>query len=305
MFDDAIAFLETPTPMNNRASQVLLASLIVSSAVMLVVLTQLEGWRHFWSFMTTWNLGVESVYHRWFKTQTIANSLLLLPLAYLGGILASISPCILSLLPINLSYIGTREFHSYKDAIVKSLSFVLGVVTVLSCLGLFSSLATSLMLSYRGYINVAIGLLIVVMGLSVLEVVHLPLPQIKLSPRSTTTKAVGNTLPVQIAIPYGVGLTFALLSSPCASPVLFAFLAAAATTGSPLHSWLTMVCYAIGYTTIIFLSSLFTGLVKQSKGLLPHTQRISRGSSLMLLVLGGYYLLTGLSWIWRTPTASL
>ncbi len=288
--------------MNDRTTQVLLAGLVISSTAMLVLLTQLEGWQHFWSFVTAWNLGVEAIYYRWFKTQAIANSLILFPLAYLGGILASVSPCILSLLPVNLSYIGTHDFRSYKDAIVKSLSFVLGVVTVLSCLGLFSSLATSVILSYRGYINITIGLLIVLMGLSVLEVIHLPLPQIRLNPRSTTTQPILHKLPTQVAIPYGIGLTFALLSSPCASPVLFAFLAAAAATGSPLQSWLVMVCYAIGYTTIIFLSSLFTGLVKQSRSLLPHAQLIARGSSLMLLVLGGYYLVTGASWIWRTPT---
>jgi cytochrome c-type biogenesis protein len=96
--------------------------------------------------------------------------------------------------------------------------------------------------------------------------------------------------------PYGVGLTFALVSSPCASPVLFAVLAAAAGTGSPVLGTLTMVFYALGYTMIIFLSSLFTGLAKQSKRLLQHSDGVIRFGSLALILTGAYYLVTGTQW---------
>jgi cytochrome c-type biogenesis protein len=48
----------------------------------------------------------------------------LLPLAFAGGLISSLSPCQLSLLGVNLSYIGTREFTSRKDALIKAIAFV-------------------------------------------------------------------------------------------------------------------------------------------------------------------------------------
>ncbi len=225
---------------------------------------------------------VENSYQQWFDQQDTANPLVLLPLAFIGGLLASVSPCILALLPVNLSYIGTLNIKSRWDAFTKAGLFVLGAVTILSLFGLVSSFAGAVMVEYRGYINVVVGLIMALMGLWLMGVVKLPLPQMDLS------------LPQ--AGPYGVGLTFALVSSPCASPVLFAVLAAAAASGSQLLGTLTMVSYALGYTMLIFLASLFTGLAKQSKQLLKHSEAIIHFGSVALILTGAYYLFTGTQW---------
>lgn len=225
---------------------------------------------------------VENSYQQWLDRQDTNNPLVLLPLAFLGGVIASISPCILALLPVNLSYIGTLKIESRWDAFSKAGLFVLGAVTILSLFGLVSSFAGTVMVEYRGYINIVVGLIMAVMGLWLLGVIKLPLPQMNLN------------LPQ--AGPYGVGLTFALVSSPCASPVLFAVLAAAAATGSQVLGTLTMVSYALGYTILIFLASLFTGLAKQSRNLLQHSETIIRLGSVALMVTGAYYLVTGTQW---------
>ncbi|GAX36395.1 cytochrome c biogenesis protein CcdA [Nodularia sp. NIES-3585] len=225
---------------------------------------------------------VENRYQQWFDQQNTTNPLVLMPLAFIGGVLASVSPCILALLPVNLSYIGTLKINSRWDAFSKAGLFVLGAVTILSLFGLVSSFAGAVMVDYRGYINIVVGVIMAVMGLWLMGVVQLPLPQMNVN------------LPQ--AGPYGVGLTFALVSSPCASPVLFAVLAAAAATGSQVLGTLTMVSYALGYTILIFLASLFTGLAKQSNQLLKHSEGIIRFGSVALIVTGAYYLFTGTQW---------
>jgi cytochrome c-type biogenesis protein len=225
---------------------------------------------------------VENRYQQWFDQQDTANPFVLLPLAFIGGLLASVSPCILALLPVNLSYIGTLKIKSRWDAFTKASLFVLGAVTILSLFGLVSSFAGAVMVEYRGYINIVVGLIMAVMGLWLMGVVKLPLPQMNVN------------LPK--AGPYGVGLTFALVSSPCASPVLFGVLAAAAATGSQVLGTLTMVSYALGYTSLIFLASLFTGLAKQSNNLLKHSEGIIRFGSVALILTGAYYLFTGTQW---------
>ncbi|MGK7940266.1 MAG: cytochrome c biogenesis CcdA family protein [Crocosphaera sp.] len=224
----------------------------------------------------------ENRYQQWFDQQNTTSPFVLLPLAFIGGLLASVSPCILALLPVNLSYIGTLNIKSRWDAFSKAGLFVLGAVTILSLFGLVSSFTGLVMVEYRGYINIIVGLIMAVMGLWLIGVIQIPLPQMNLN------------LPK--AGPYGVGLTFALVSSPCASPVLFAVLAAAAATGSQILGTLTMVSYGLGYTMLIFLASLFTGLAKQSRTLLSHSETIIRLGSVALIMTGAYYLFTGTKW---------
>jgi len=57
-----------------------------------------------------------------------------------------------------------------------------------------------------------------------------------------------------------------------------------------------MVSYALGYTILIFLASLFTALAKQSKQLLKHSEGIIRFGSVALMITGGYYLIQGTRW---------
>jgi cytochrome c-type biogenesis protein len=225
----------------------------------------------------------ENHYQQWGASQPLTNPWLLIPFAAGGGLLASISPCILAMLPVNLSYIGTLNVKSRREACWNATGFVLGVVTILSIFGLFSSVAGAVMVDWRGYINLAVGMLIILMGLSIGGLFHLPLPQFQVS------------LP-PFAGTYGVGLTFALISSPCASPVLFAVLAAAAATGSPVWSVLTMVAYALGYTAVIFATSLFAGLMKFTRQILMNSETVMRWGGLALILMGGYYVVSGVLW---------
>jgi cytochrome c-type biogenesis protein len=225
---------------------------------------------------------LENHYQQWFDRQNTANPLFLLPLAFIGGLLASVSPCILALLPVNLSYIGTLEITSRRQAFGKASAFVLGAVTVLSLFGLVSSFATAVLVDYKGFVHIVIGAIILLMGASFAGWIHLPLPK--------------TPLPLPLNNPYTVGAGFALVSSPCASPVLFAVLAAASANGSHALGVLAMISYGFGYTAVIFAASLFTGVIKQSRSLLVHSDRVIQAGSAILLLAGVYYLVTGIGW---------
>lgn len=266
-----------------RRSKILHLSLLCLAAIALIVasdrvrpialLQPIQG-AVFWA---------EEHYQAWFEANTPSHPIVLLPFAFLGGLISSISPCILSLLPVNLTYIGTREIRSRRDALQKATAFVLGVVTVLSLFGLFSSFASLVIIRFQGYVYVTVGLLILLMGLALLEMVPVSLPQTEVR------------LPFSGA--YGFGLTFALVSSPCTSPFLFAVLGAAAATGSHVQSVLTMVSYALGYTAVIFCASLFAGLAKRARWLLQHSDRLLHFGGAMLCLIGVYYLVTGVRWM--------
>ncbi|MCT0218327.1 cytochrome c biogenesis protein CcdA [Synechococcus sp. CS-1329] len=230
-------------------------------------------------------LTVSQAYAQQFEASPAGPGFLLPLVAFGGGLLASISPCVLAMLPLNLSYIGTLGPLSRRQAAVRVGGFVAGTVVVLSLFGLIASFASAIVVDHRGPVHVGVGLIILVMGLKLAGWLPLPLPRLPDLP-----PAGG---------PFLVGMGFALVSSPCASPVLFSVLAAAAGTGSTALSVVTMISYALGYTVVIAASSLWVGLMNASRRLLDHAGMISRVSTLVLFTAGIYYTAQGLIWTWQ------
>jgi cytochrome c-type biogenesis protein len=228
--------------------------------------------------------AVENKYLLWFNQNMAKQTWWYLPIiGYFGGLIASVSPCIIGLLPLNLGYIGTLEVDSRRRAMTLAGGFVLGVILVISLMGLVSSFAASLLIDYKGYMNLGVGLLAMLMGLSFFGLLKLPMPQLV------------NRIP-QACSTFVVGIAFALSSSPCASPVLISILAIAATTGNPWVSTLTMASYALGYTTILFIASVATGITKQVGKLRYYSSEITYLGSISLVILGAYYLVLGVRW---------
>jgi cytochrome c-type biogenesis protein len=304
---------KSPTRLSLNSKHWLLLVMLFIGAIALVLLMEALIQGSVYQSLQQFGFWVEKRYEQWFiQSQNSGhNPFVLIGLAFLGGLVASISPCILSMLPVNLSYIGTRKITSRRDAFFKAGAFILGVVTVISLLGLFSSAAGLILIQFRGYIQVLVGAMIVLMGLSLMGIVQtswfrpkqFPSPIVtgnnavhfreKISRRSRLQGFIQSFL----TGPYGVGMTLALVSSPCTSPIMVSVLAAAAATGSQWQSTLTMLSYAFGYTVIIFLASLFIGLAKQTRTLLLHSSLIIRLASVFLLTVGVFYMVSGGQWI--------
>jgi len=193
--------------------------------------------------------------------------------AFFGGLIASISPCILGMLPLNLSYIGASNLRTRTAAVRVAAMFVLGVVVVNVVLGLISSLFFALFVEYRAPVNMAVGLLTVVMGVWMAGLIHLPTPQI------ATRIPLG-------AGSFIVGVGFALVATPCASPILVFILGAVSLEASPTRAVAAMTFYAIGYTLVLFLASLFAGIVAASRRVLAQADLVSGIAAATLVVIG-------------------
>ena len=197
----------------------------------------------------------------------------LYPVAFIGGLVASLSPCILGMLPLNLSYIGAAKLTSRSAAVRVATMFVLGVIAVNVALGLISSLFFALFVQYRAPVNIGVGALTVMMGLWLAGLIRLRPPQI-----ATRIPLGGGS--------FAVGLVFALIASPCASPVLVFVLGTASLSGSPLRAVGAMTLYAIGYTLVLFLASLSAGIAAASRRILAHSELVSRIAAAGLVAIG-------------------
>jgi cytochrome c-type biogenesis protein len=119
------------------------------------------------------------------------------------------------------------------------------------------------------------------MALMVLGLIKIPLPQLV-----TRMPKVP---------PFVIGMLFALISSPCSSPVLFGVLSMASTAGSIISSVFVMFFYALGYTAIIFFASVSVGLMKQLNWFKYNNLLITRISAVILIFAGLFYIFLALS----------
>ena len=193
--------------------------------------------------------------------------------ALLGGVVSSISPCILAMLPVNLSYIGSAKVRTRAAAVRLATLFAAGVVVVNTVLGLAGSLFFAIFVQYRGQVNIGVGIVTVAAALWMAGLLKLRVP------------GVVAAVPAGMG-PFAVGMTFALVTSPCSSPVLFAILAAAAKDGDPMRAAGAMALYSAGYSAVLWLASVFAGILTASRRLLPHGELITRLSACALAAIG-------------------
>jgi cytochrome c-type biogenesis protein len=95
------------------------------------------------------------------------------------------------------------------------------------------------------------------------------------------------------ASPFVVGMVFALVSSPCSSPILISVLSIAGSMSSVFKSMVLMFGYSLGYSAIIFTASFSTGLIKQLSWFKHNSNLMIRFSGAMLLLLGAFYAYIG------------
>ena len=210
-----------------------------------------------------------------------ANWMLLPALGFAAGLLASLSPCVLPLVPLNVAYIGAAD-SSGGRALALSARFVLGAALALSVLGLFGDLAGVLLIEQRGPMLIGVGLLLLYLGLATVEIAPVPF----------AGRSIGGSRKLGA---FGAGAVFALVTTPCASPLVGSVLAAAAAQGVPGLGVVSMASFALGYTAIVFAAGVFGGnLVQRLRGHSFAAPRAAAGA--LMLAAGASLAITGIAW---------
>lgn len=214
-------------------------------------------------------------------------SLMSVAIIFLAGLLTSLTPCMLSMLPITIAYIGGYESQGKLQGMRQSTWFSLGLATTLAGLGI---LAASL---GKVYGQIGVGLPIVVsvvailMGLNLLEVISFQFPSLG------ETNWISDELPPGIRS-YSLGLTFGLVASPCSTPVLATLLGWVATKQDLILGGVLLLAYTVGYVLPLILAGTFTATLKKLLELRRWSTWINPVSGVFLIVFGMFSLLSRL-----------
>jgi cytochrome c-type biogenesis protein len=209
--------------------------------------------------------------------------------AYLGGMLATASPCILASIPLVIGFVGGYAGSSRKQAFLYSLTFVLGLALVMSALGALAALLGTMfgMSGPAWYFILAAVLL--VMGLHLSGLIDLKLATSQsLLPRRTGL--LGALV---------LGMLFGTVLSPCASPVLAVILTVAAVQQRVAYGSSLLFAYALGQGTLIILAGTCTGVIENflaSRGS-RFSLGLQRGAGGLLFLAGLYMAYRGVQ-VW-------
>jgi len=228
---------------------------------------------------------------QWANTLVLAQLTHLTPLSLaiiaLAGLVTSLTPCLLSLLPLTIAYIGGTGADSRWRSFQQSLWFALGLAITLASLGLGAAALGKI----YGQIGIGLPILVsvvaILMGLNLLELLPLRFPS--LGPTDWIREDFPPALKALLA-----GLTFGLIASPCSTPVLASLLAWVA---SRQDLWLgsgLLLAYTLGYVLPLIVVGIFAGSLKRLLALRQWSGWINPLSGSVLLGFGVITLLSRL-----------
>jgi cytochrome c-type biogenesis protein len=194
-----------------------------------------------------------------------------------AGIVTSLNPCILSLLPVTVACLGADQAGGWRRA----SWFTLGLATTLTGLGMGAALLGRVYGQWGNGLSLVTAVVAIGMGLVLLEVIPWPVWALP----SGTTGGTGGWQS------YGLGMTFGLGSSPCSTPVLATLLAWVASTGNVVLGFGLLLAYTLGYTLPVWIAGTFTATLRQWLRLRPISRWFPPLSGMILIAFGVYTLL--------------
>ena len=208
-------------------------------------------------------------------------------ITFIEGIASFISPCILPVIPIYISYFAT-ESKSMKKSIINSLGFVCGFSIIFILLGVFAGTFGKFVHEYTDYINIIFGIFLIIIGLNYIGVLF-----IKFLNKTKGTNQEKKNLTFITSVLFGI--IFSLSWTPCVGAFLSSALILASTTGSVLKGATLLLIYSLGLAIPFIVTTLFLEKMKSTFDFIKkHYNIINKISGSILILSGGWYSITGI-----------
>lgn len=212
-------------------------------------------------------------------------------ITFLEGIISFISPCLLPMLPIYLSYFSGETLQENKIQKGKTLSnalgFVLGFTIVFLLLGIFAGTFGRFIHQYQSVFNIIFGIIMILFGLNFMQVLNIPFLNqtkrlnIKMKNFSFFTSLV-------------FGIIFSVSWTPCIGAFLGSALMLVASQGEMIKGMFMLLLFSLGLGIPFILSALLIDRLKKTFAFIKKHYKVINAICGSFLILIGFLMMTGM-----------
>ena len=213
-------------------------------------------------------------------------------ISFLEGIITFISPCLLPMLPIYITYFAGGGERSSQRTVSNAFGFVLGFTLVFTAMGALAGTLGSFLSAHQTALNLVSGAIVILFGLNYLGVLKLNL--FRGSGRSMDSRDMGFFSALLFGIVFSLGWT------PCVGAFLGSALLLASQQGHALEGILMLLVYSLGLGIPFLVSAVLIDQLKSAFQWIKQHYRTINIICGSLLVFIGILMMTGLLGIFIT-----
>lgn len=204
-------------------------------------------------------------------------------ITFLEGFISFISPCMLPMLPVYISYFAGGADKKHRT-LLRSLAFVLGFSAVFILLGVFSGAIGRFLARYETIVNIICGGVVVIFGLSYLQII--PLRFLRGMQKRQEINSIFSSF--LFGVIYSVSLT------PCVGAFLGSALMMASTSGSIATGALLLLSYSFGLGIPFLISAVLIDKLHTAFSFVKRNYRVINLISGIFLIVIGILMMLGL-----------
>lgn len=214
--------------------------------------------------------------------------------SFLGGVLASLTPCTYPMLPITVAFVGGRAQGNRWRGFVLSIFYVFGMALVYAALGAFAALSGQFFgaLTSNRWTYLFVGNVCLVFGLVMLEAMPL-------TPPAFMNRLQVRSIPGQdVLTSVLLGGASGLVVSTCTTPILAILLTFVATKQNVVWGIGMLFTFAYGMGILVIVAGTFTGLLTSLPRSGMWMRRVQRVFGLLMILAAEYFFIkTGELWL--------
>ena len=204
-------------------------------------------------------------------------------ISFLEGVITFISPCLLPMLPVYISYFAGGE-AGHKKAISNALGFILGFTMVFVAMGALAGVFGAMLTRYKTAVDIVTGALVVFFGLNFLGIFRLSLFR---GGNKKVSKNLGFFSSLLFGVAFSVGWT------PCVGAFLGSALMLAASNAHVGEGVMMLLCYSVGLGIPFFASAILIDRLKGTFAFIKSHYAVVNAVSGWILVVVGVLMMTG------------
>lgn len=203
---------------------------------------------------------------------------------FLEGFASFISPCLLPMLPIYISYFMGDKENDNKKTIINSIGFVIGFTIVFLLMAIFASTVGIFVSKYLKYIKVIFGIIVILLGLNYMEILNFKF----LNNSKGINMKVKNLNFLKSML---FGILFSISWTPCVGTFLGSALLLVAKGNDLLKGIILMLLYSVGLGIPFVISVILMEKLKSIFDFIKKNYGVIKKICGIVLIIMGIYIM--------------